>query len=581
MCGIFCSISVSKAIKPDKRALANLKARGPDSLKEHVVVLQSPQTEGNIDKTYTITFVSTVLALRGHEVQVQPLVDGQTGSVLCWNGEAWKFGDHVVSGNDSVQVFRLLLAASKAPQPRDEVLNLLTSIAGPFAFVYYDAVSSTLYYGRDRLGRRSLMISQDATSSLIISSNSTNSTYTSCAEIDTAGIYVLDLANSLTPHQELRRHDDEPSMNNMLPSTAQILATPTTNTVSNLQSQLQQSLRLRVTDIPLFSGNPSDVKIAVLFSGGLDCTLLARLAHDLLPNYQPIDLLNIAFENPRSLKAANLPDGSSPYEICPDRITGRSSHAELLRSCPGRTWQFVAVNIPYQESQDHRSNIIDLMHPHATEMDLSIAMALYFAARGQGTTSNGTSYTTPARVLLSGLGADELFAGYTRHATAFSRTGFPGLVHELELDFTRIGSRNLGRDDRVMSYWGREVRYPYLDETFVAFALHLPVWEKCGFRVGRLLPTTEDQDKTQSLRIEDLDPAKLVLRMLAFRLNLPKVAAEKKRAIQFGAKTAKMEALSPRHGRRKGTDGVADRRHETASCVPDGSPTDARGFRQR
>jgi asparagine synthetase B (glutamine-hydrolysing) len=55
-------------------------------------------------------------------------------------------------------------------------------------------------------------------------------------------------------------------------------------------------------------------------------------------------------------------------------------------------------------------------------MDLSIACALYFAARGHGQASTNANqipitYTTQARVLLSGLGADELFGGYTRHAT--------------------------------------------------------------------------------------------------------------------------------------------------------------------
>jgi asparagine synthetase B (glutamine-hydrolysing) len=72
----------------------------------------------------------------------------------------------------------------------------------------------------------------------------------------------------------------------------------------------------------------------------------------------------------------------------------------------------------------HRASVINLIHPHNTEMDLSIAYALYFAARGTGTATTSLDtkpapYTTPARVLLSGLGADELFGGYTRHATAF------------------------------------------------------------------------------------------------------------------------------------------------------------------
>ena len=158
-------------------------------------------------------------------------------------------------------------------------------------------------------------------------------------------------------------------------------------------------------------------------------------------------------------------------------------------------------------------------------MDLSIAYAMYFAARGTGIVSSGvdeglTPYTTPARVLLSGLGADELFGGYTRHATAFNRKGFPGLLDELELDVNRLGKRNLGRDDRVMSHWGREARFPYLDEELVKWAVGLPIWEKCGFGAA---PSNEQEPH--------IDPSKKVLRLLAYKLGMISVAREKKRAV--------------------------------------------------
>lgn len=174
------------------------------------------------------------------------------------------------------------------------------------------------------------------------------------------------------------------------------------------------------------------------------------------------------------------------------------------------------------------------MHPHNTEMDLSIAYALYFAARGNGLaqTSSETRdtepYSTAARVLLSGLGADELFGGYVRHATAFSRTGYPGLIEELKLDVGRLGKRNLGRDDRVMSHWGREIRFPFLDEELVKWAVEAPVWEKCDFAVN----STEDRDS--NAEINGIDPEKRVLRLLAQQLRMHSVAREKKRAVRSG-----------------------------------------------
>ena len=191
------------------------------------------------------------------------------------------------------------------------------------------------------------------------------------------------------------------------------------------------------------------------------------------------------------------------------------------------------INVPYEETLRHRQQIVSLISPHKTEMDLSIACALYFAARGQGmvydsSLEQNVPGTTSARVLLSGLGADELFAGYTRHATAFSRHGFQGLLDELDLDINRLGKRNLGRDDRVTSHWGREVRYPYLDERLLHWALSCPVWMKCGF--GQ-----EEQHAREGFDHVQLEPSKKVLRLLAWKLGMRAVAWEKKRAVNQSA----------------------------------------------
>ncbi|GKT48241.1 asparagine synthetase domain-containing protein C4F6.11c [Colletotrichum spaethianum] len=551
MCGIHVVVSRDGFQSLPAATQACLCNRGPDHLGE--VQSQSAPVESGSNPVF-LNFTSTVLALRGDHIIKQPFRDASSGSVLCWNGEAWKIGSAPVEGNDGEAIFALLTAASNRDANEDAVLDVLRSIEGPFAFVYYDATACRVYYGRDRLGRRSLLLNQGEDLRL---SSIAESTSPAWAEVEADGIYVLDLAgwsrDSSSPPspRSWTPGETETVLNigvfNMAlpPSNSQPLSASSPS-VQAVRQQLTESLKLRVLDIPEPPAHEAnnDTRVAVLFSGGLDCTVLARMASDILPSEQGIDLINVAFENPRlAAKAEQSSDGLSLYEACPDRITGRKSFAELAAICPARRWRFVAVDVPYQEVLAHRSQVISLMYPHNTEMDLSIAYALYFAARGVGMSQchpsdASASYATPARVLLSGLGADELFGGYVRHATAFSRRGHSGLLDELKLDVSRLGKRNLGRDDRAMAHWGREVRFPYLDEEFVKWSIETPVWAKCDFGF-----TEADAE---------IEPGKRVLRLLAEALGMVSVAREKKRAIQFGSRTAKMES-----GKTKGTTLIA------------------------
>jgi len=112
-----------------------------------------------------------VLSLRGgskSQVTAQPLSDATSGNILMWNGEI--FGsDLFCVGNDENDAQRLLEELSKedtttttTTDPTIEtnrILNIVKSVRGPYAFLFYHHTSKCIYFGRDRLGRRSLLIS--------------------------------------------------------------------------------------------------------------------------------------------------------------------------------------------------------------------------------------------------------------------------------------------------------------------------------------------------------------------------------------------------------------------------------------
>lgn len=143
-----------------------------------------------------------------------------------------------------------------------------------------------------------------------------------------------------------------------------------------------------------------------------------------------------------------------------------------------------------------------------------------------------------ARVLLSGLGADEQLGGYARHRGTI-RFGWARLGGELDVDTRRLWQRNLGRDDRVISDHGRELRLPFLDE-----------------RVSALIRCTPLQHLLD-LRLPYGVGDKRALRIAAHALGLPAVALLVKRAIHFGSRIAKQSNVRAFGSNSKGSGDAA------------------------
>ncbi|XP_027195332.1 asparagine synthetase domain-containing protein 1 [Dermatophagoides pteronyssinus] len=491
---------------------------------------------------------------------------------LQWNGQIFRLIDDNNqykaiddSRSDTEELFRLLTKSGENVE--DIVLKTLSSIHGPFSLTFWNQTTEQLWVARDLIGRRSLCWNTNMRDKfLIISSvahpfendedlSQNHSIWDSLKfeEIPSDRVFCFDMSENKSLEQiwqDLRQfywpktlagfHIDIDghyisrmpiiSMLNMeIPSSEIDDLLKISNIFNNegfvidmkicdnFLRVLSESIQTRCKNHQnrckeCINFDESDCKhstIAILFSGGLDSAVLARIADQFVePKHRPIDLLNVAFDSKAS-----------------DRKTGIDAWNELCHQCPKRQWNFVQIDIDRNELELYRNkHIHNLIDPNWTIMDDSIGSAIWFATRGQGillsnhNSSEQVEYKSPARVVLLGMGSDEQLGGYSRHRQAFQKGNWTSLLNEIRIDIERISSRNLGRDDRITADHSIEARFPYLDELVINFLNPLPIWQKCN------------------LYLERGHGEKWLLRKVAQNLGLQRSCQNLKRAIQFGSK---------------------------------------------
>lgn len=187
---------------PSAEIHALLRRRGPDST--NTICLRHPVSNATTPdgaaehKEVNLTFTSTVLSLRGATTVSQPYNDQENESVLCWNGEAWSIGNMRPTGNDTQAIFDLLVHEDGTDETDSGVPTRgpalrLAAVAGPAAFVFYHSRTSRLYFGRDFLGRRSLLWRLTDDGDLLLSSVGPGNAEGHWAEIEADGTYCIDL----------------------------------------------------------------------------------------------------------------------------------------------------------------------------------------------------------------------------------------------------------------------------------------------------------------------------------------------------------------------------------------------------
>jgi asparagine synthase (glutamine-hydrolysing) len=211
----------------------------------------------------------------------------------------------------------------------------------------------------------------------------------------------------------------------------------------------------------------SDVPVGAFLSGGLDSSLIAALA-----------CRHVAELHTFSVGVAGSPDIAAAR-----RVAGHigSIHHEYLMT-PAE----VVATLP---------DIVRALESFDQDLVRS-AIPTFFCSR---------MAAEHVKVILTGEGADELFAGYAYHK---AMTDPVTLHRELRRSVTTLHNINLQRADRLTMLHGLEGRVPFLDTAFIELALSVPTELKLApLDDGRLM-----EKWVLRKAFEDLLPADIVWR---------------------------------------------------------------------
>lgn len=287
--------------------------------------------------------------------------------------------------------------------------------------------------------------------------------------IDSSGAPVLAFASEMRPLAEWVQELHEFPAGTYFDSRVGFVPyyrVPTAPTVQRTDEEHVALVRKGLEDA-VASHLMSDVPVGAFLSGGLDSSVIAALARE---HVDELHTFSVGLAGSRDIAAAR-------------RVAahiGSVHHEYLLTSA---------------EVVDKLPQIIHALESFDQDLVRS-AIPTYFCSR---------LAAEHVKVILTGEGADELFAGYAYHKASSD----PDALHrELCRSVSTLHNINLQRVDRMTMVNSIEGRVPFLDTDFIALALTVPAALKL-----RTLPDGSLIEKSVLREAcEDLLPADIVWR---------------------------------------------------------------------
>ena len=424
MCSIFCILDIrADAARLRETALAMsklLRHRGPDW--------------SGIYASDRAVLAHERLAIVDVNHGAQPLLNPSGTHVLAVNGEIYNHRSlkeglqrpFAFATESDCEVI-LALYADKGPA-------FLDDLNGIFAFVLYDAERDAYLIGRDHLGIVPLYWGKDAEGRRYVASE-VKALVPVCTEIEEfpPGSYYFSEDAAPTRYYQRAWMDFD------------AVKDAVTDRVA-LRTGLEDAVRRQLM---------CDVPYGVLLSGGLDSSIISALATKLAARRVEDDERSPAWW-PRIHSFAIGLEGS------PDLAAAKVVADHLGTVHHGFTYTV-------QEGLDA---VRDVIH-HVETYDVTTIRAstpMYLMAR--------KIRAMGIKMVLSGEGADEVFAGYLY----FHKAPSAQALHEESVrKVLALHQFDCARANKSMAAWGVEARVPFLDKVFLDVAMGLnPTDKLCG-----------------------------------------------------------------------------------------------------
>ena len=481
MCGIGGLISKDSTdiIPLTKTMMISMNKRGPDGtglfVDKKVYQFESPEKIICNTSNNKLALGHIRLAIVGDKTHIQPIQSCDGKLVMEHNGEIYNYKmlkerlqkDHTfVSNTDSEVVIHLLEHYYKEngfSNLLDAIKKTVADIDGIYAIAIKAQQEDKIYLVRDRLGIRPLYYGQN--DDVIGFASERKGLWKIGIKEPTFSLlpgHCVILSDKISSPIKIA---EPPVSSNQIPTISNF-----DEAVSAYKKALYNSIKKRSQDLS---------RIGIIFSGGIDSVLVAKITKELVPN---VTCYTSGIAGSDDIKFSKIIADELDLDLKINELDIKDIENMLPKIL----------------------NIIETTNTTQAEVSIPIYGALKLAAKDG------------LRVVFTGQGADELFAGYPWYVQIFAKYGTQKLREYMIQDLLLLYKETLEREDKLAMSNSIEMREPFLDSDVVRTATNIDL----------------------NLNLADKNDVfgKRVHRELAIQVGIPKyIAYREKQAAQHGA----------------------------------------------